>query len=196
MPTPPGFADISMQLTLASFPRPAYVTFGADPTTTDPSSIATSVAAAFASPGSLFTRMDSSVILTGVRVALGTDGGEDLIGFTASNVACTAAGSGPPPNVAILVHKRTARGGRRGRGRMFLPWFGSEGDHDETGSINSTALGQYQTAVDAFKSNLLSLVGPMVVLHGPGETTPGPPDLVTALEVDRLVSTQRRRLGR
>lgn len=185
-----------MQFTLASFPRPAYVTFGLNPTATDPTSVATSVASAFASPGSLFTRMDSSVILTGVRVALGTDGSEDLIGFSPTNVACTAAGSGPPPNVAILVHKRTARGGRRGRGRMFLPWFGSEGDHDETGSINGTALTQYQTAVDTFRTSLTSLAGPMVLLHGPGETTPGPPDTITGLDVDRLVSTQRRRLGR
>jgi hypothetical protein len=200
--TPPGFADISMQFTLAGFPRPAYVTFGAQPTSTNPSTIAGAVSAAAGVALGLMTIIDTSVVLSGVRVSLGTDGGDDIIGFTTTNVPGTQAGSSHPPNVATLVHKRTARGGRRGRGRWFLPWCRGESDTDEAGLWTPSSLTTMQNACNNFLAELSVRNMPMVLLHSPQDpanensTAPGVPTPVIALEVDPLVSTQRRRLGR
>lgn len=196
MPTAPGYADCSHQLSLSGFPRPAYITFGCDPVDTDPNVIATSLVAAFGATGSMYTRIDSAVTLTGTRVSLGTDGGEDLIGFSAQNVGCQLATNTTTPNTAWLVHKRTARGGRRGRGRIFIPWSVPETGVDEAGTIDTSSLNSMQTALTAWFDALAAGGEPMYLLHNPGLTSMGPPDRVTALEADRIISTQRRRLGR
>lgn len=202
MPTPAGFAEVSMQLVLAGFNRPAYVTFGVDPTDTDPNVVGAAIMAAAIGSNSFTSQLDSNVTLSQVRVSLGTDGGEDVVGITNGTSVGLRIKTCLPANCALLVHKATARGGRRGRGRMYVPWYIDEVDIDEAGIINSTAVGLCNTAFLNFRSLLVSGGNPMVLLHQPSEpgtarpTTPGPPNAVTSLTVDRLVATQRRRLGR
>jgi hypothetical protein len=202
MPTPPGFANVSIQLTVQSMTRPSYITFGVDPTDTDPQLVGAAVSAASMGTGSLMSIMDTTVAMPEVRVSLGTDGGEDLIGVYTSIGAGTNTKNGLPPNCAMLVHKITQRGGRRGRGRVFLPFCLDEGTVDEGGLITTTALGVMQLAMNTWRTALSTNGVPMVLLHEPStpetenKTTPGPPNLVTALQVDKLISTQRRRLGR
>jgi len=48
----------------------------------------------------------------------------------------------------------------------------------------------------AWRLALSSAAVPLVLLHAPGQTALPPPDPVTGLTVDRIVATQRRRLGR
>lgn len=202
MPTPPGYGEVSMELTLTGFSRPAYVTFGIDPTDTDPNAIGAAIITAATAANSFTGQLDSNVTLSSVRVALGTDTGEDVVGVTAGVAVGLRVKSCLPANCAMLVHKTTSRGGRRGRGRMYIPWIIDEPDIDEAGVINSTAVGLVQTGMSNFRTNLSTGGNPMVLLHNPSEpgtirpTTPGPPNLVTGLIVDRLVATQRRRLGR
>ena len=180
------------------------MTFGVKPVDLNPSAIATGIVGAFASPGSLFTRISSAVTMTGCRVSVGQDGGEDLIGFSPFNVACTGAAATVTPNVAALIHKRTARGGRRGRGRMFLPWAIVETQVDNAGVLDPAQNTSLQTAATAFFDALAAGGEPMYLLHGPGvekegeppPPPPPPPTIVVSLDVDRIVSTQRRRLGR
>jgi hypothetical protein len=163
---------------------------------TDPNTVATSVHGAIVTAGSLNSVMDSTSTLSRIRVSLGTDGGADLVADTAWSDAGGATGSMLPPNCAVLVHKRTARGGRRGRGRFFLPWAIIETAVDEVGIITPANVTTIQTAMNTFRSTLISNSIPMVLLHDPGKTATGPPDPVTSMTVDRLISTQRRRLGR
>jgi hypothetical protein len=202
MATPPGFAACSYELRHSLMSRSAFITFGCDPTATDPNAIATSLAAAFAATGSLFTIIDSNVQLQSTRVALGTDGTEDIIGTSPQLVACTLAGSTAPANCAALVHKRTARGGRRGRGRLYIPWCILVADLGESGIISGTRITTITAAVAAWSAQVTSLVGPPVVLHRPSTpgtahpTVPGSPNPVTSYVVDPLIGTQRRRLGR
>lgn len=197
MPTAPGFADVSIELTQTGLTRPAYITFGINPVSTDLTVIADQVRLAYSGAGALNSVMDSTVTTTAIRVSLGTDGTEDLAYVLALTLGGGAASSTTlPPNCALLVHKQTSRGGRRGRGRMFVPWVVKEADCDEAGVIASSPLAIIQNALNAFKAGLVTQTVPMYLFHGPGNTTPGAPTAVDFLIADRLISTQRRRLGR
>ena len=202
MPTVPGFAACSYELRHALVSRSAYLTFGIDCTGTDPAAVATQLRSAFTATNSLYTKLDANVTLLASRVSMGTDGTEDIVGINSNPVTCMSSMVGPPPNVAVLVHKRTARGGRRGRGRMYIPWALATTDITEAGIITGTTVSGWQTAVDAWAASLAAGAGPLVILHRsslPGTTKPtvaGPPNPVTSLTVDTLVATQRRRLGR
>lgn len=203
MATPPGFAMCSYELKHSLMSRSAFITFGLDPSATDPTAVATTVRAAFMQPGSLFSILDTQCTLQNTRVALGTDGGEDLVGSDPTTGACTKALTSLPPNCAVLVHKRTARGGRRGRGRMYLPWAINASSVTEGGVLTPADQLVIQTAVSVWLSGIASGAGPVVLLHRPSSpdiqgppTTPGSPNTVTSLVVDPLIATQRRRLGR
>lgn len=196
MATPPGFADISLKFVLDSFIRPSFVTFGVNPTATDPDLVAGQVLAAAFASGGLNSQLDSNVRITECIARLGTDGAEDLIGLATQTTVGGRSGGSVPPNVAILVHKRTARGGRRGRGRMYLPWYCSDNDTNEDGTLLGAAVTAMQNATIKFVSDLDASGNPMVLLHSPGRTTAGPPDPITGIVVSNVVATQRRRLGR
>lgn len=202
MPTPAGFADCAVSINLTGFPRTAYVTFGVDPTSTNPDTVASQVASCLIATGSLFSLLSPQARFSGVRVALGTDGGEDLVGFSPMSTTGTNAVTVVSANCAALIHKRTARGGRRGKGRMYLPWCLAENLVDEAGVLGSTPITNINTACGVFLAALEASPGPMVLLHEPSApgtehpTTPGAPNVVTSMTTDSIVGTQRRRLGR
>jgi hypothetical protein len=196
MPTPPGFADCSYEFRQTSVTRPAYVTFGVDPVDTDPAIICSQLQSAFLSAGSYKSILDSSVSLTAIRVSLGTDGTADLVSVLGTAQVGGVPGSFTPPNVAVLVHKQTSRGGRRGRGRMFLPWVTQTSNLDEGGVILPAVVTTLNAALLAWRVALNAANCPMVLLHGPGKTGMPAPDPVIGLSADRLIGTQRRRLGR
>lgn len=203
MPTPEGFADVSLRFDLAAFTRPAYVTFGiAAPSGTSDIITAGAVVAAFQATSSWRSVLDSNVTLTNVRLSRGTASGEDLVYSSPVSIAGSMNLTSLPGNCALLVHKITPRGGRRGKGRMFLPWVISETATDEAGIIGSSDRTILQTAMNNFLAATSTQSVPMVLLHGESgpevdpPTTPGAPTAVTALSVDPLISTQRRRLGR
>lgn len=196
MATPPGYANCSLEFALVSFPRHAFITFGCNPTDTDPLLVATNVKEAAAFTGSLLDIIDSNVTMVAVHVALGTDGGEDLHGDLATSDAGRRSGASLPSNCALLVHKRTARGGRRGRGRVYLPWSLDDTIVDEIGIVPSATVTANNTKMATWLAQMTVEAVPMVLLHDEGLTAEGPPDPVTQLLVDGLIGTQRRRLGR
>lgn len=197
MATPAGYAECSYSFTQAGLIRPAFITFGVDPSETAIDLIATAVQAAFTAAGSLNTVMDSSVQMVNTRVSLGTETAEDLVYNLPSAIAGGGGTTGSlPPNCAVLIRKVTARGGRRGRGRVYVPWAINETAVDEVGIIAGAAVTTLQNAANAWRAALVTQNVPMVVLHNPGLTATGAPDVVTSLRVDPLIATQRRRLGR
>jgi hypothetical protein len=85
---------------------------------------------------------------------------------------------------------------------MFLPWSLINTDIGEGGLVAGARLTTLQTAANKFLSELAVQSVPMVLLPRPSApgtehpTPPGAPSPVTSLVVDKLISTQRRRLGR
>ena len=103
-----------------------------------------------------------------------------------------AAGQAVPNNTALLIRKRTDRGGRRGRGRAFLP--PTQADAVDGGALLSSVIAA--AASEAFADLMVAystvLGGVPHLLH----TTEagGAPDEITGFSCDTRVATQRRRL--
>ena len=97
------------------------------------------------------------------------------------------------PNTSVLVRKLSATVGRHAQGRMFLP-APAESQVDDAGRLSSSGLAAYQGAVDDWLASLGShvAIGAPVVLHS--DASLGAPSLVTALQVQPLAATQRRRM--
>lgn len=107
----------------------------------------------------------------------------------------TGTGTGTPltPNTSVLVKKLTNRGGRKGRGRMFVPGQGvSEIDVDENGVIATSDLAAMQLEWGDFYTAMNAGSCPPYLLHSDGST----PDPITSFQVQQVVATQRRRLRR
>jgi hypothetical protein len=94
----------------------------------------------------------------------------------------------------VLVRKRTGLGSKHGRGRMYLPPFWPTAALILNGStISSDVLGPMQVAWNHFLANLTTVVGiDPVILPGAGGGALAP--VVTSLEVEATIATQRKRL--
>lgn len=101
-----------------------------------------------------------------------------------SGVAC-------PPNVAILIQKQTAFGGRTGRGRMYLPGVASQGVNDN-GTIKTAELIDINGRAADFLSAMGDFGYPLALLSA----TASDPKPITALSCGASVATIRRRLRR
>lgn len=196
---PPGYGQASIEIRNSGDPDPWYVTFGVDLDNVggDYQAAATTIAATFAQTIGL--QFHTSTATTGCNLVIGQDGPDNLIarGTLSGSNTGTSTAAMLPQNCAALYDKVTTLAGRRGRGRMFLPNILPEGEVDQVGVISNDLRDDLQLQADAFLEDLS--VGPaptpMVLLHGPGagsglET----PTLITALNVQSTISTQRRRL--
>lgn len=123
--------------------------------------------------------------------------GGDLLLLT-SSVAAQAGGASQasaPPNVTVVVRKRTEFVGRAQRGRMFLPIGLGETAVDEVGLLLPATLAAIDTKFAAFRTtvNSASNVGDLVLLHSDITKAPSP---ITSFVTQPIVRTQRRRLPR
>jgi hypothetical protein len=106
---------------------------------------------------------------------------------TTSNVA--------PSNCAVLFQKRTARGGRKGRGRMYLPWAVGEGQVTDTGILDPALVSSYNTrASDWLDTGVFTSDDHLRLLHT--DLADGVSNVITSITCDSRLATQRRRLGR
>lgn len=202
MPTTPGYADVSVQLRHSLLNRSAYLTFGCNPSGTDAATMASAVNTAINASGSLKTMLDNNVSIGTITVRYGVEAADDVVATFGSAVVGTLTQASMPPNVALLVYKKTTRGGRRGRGRLFIPWALQTAAVAEDGQIVSSYILTANAALEQFRATLITSDMPMCILHRPSApgtqkpSVPGTPDPVTQLIASPLVSTQRRRLGR
>lgn len=128
------------------------------------------------------------------------DGGAAEVGESNVNSAGSMGSQSLTSNTAVLVKKRTAQSGRRGQGRMYIPGgIIAEGDVGNNGSMSAGAVAALQTRFTDFLDDLNAAFDPdeVVLWHSLGgpsgvEVLPGTP--VTALVVDTVVATQRRRM--
>jgi hypothetical protein len=193
-----GFGFVDVQLRHVTLPRPAFLTFGIDNNSgsVDPVEVAGLCYTPFIVASGFVSKLDTNVQFGPMTVRLGQDGGEPLVGVLPTLTNGGRSGESIAPNCALLVHKRTARGGRRHRGRWFVPWIMTQGSLFETGVVLGTEVTTLQTIMTNLRTALATANVPMAVLHGEGKTAIPAPDLVTSLTVDGIISTQRRRLGR
>lgn len=201
---PVGFAQVQIQITHSGMARRAMITYGVDVSGAggDYLGIAQDI------PGLWQTghaaTFDDNTTFGPVTLRVGQDGGEALVVTGTASFVGTASSQTIAPNNALLVRKLTSRGGRRGRGRMYIPWILGESNVDEVGRVDSGYAATRNVALATLRTahGTSSPPCPMVLLHATSAdgvdppTTPGPPDPITALVCDLIVGSQRRRLGR
>lgn len=120
--------------------------------------------------------------------------GPDATGALETRACATAGSSGGAMGgaaIAVLIKKATALGGRRGRGRFFLPAIPEE-FVDIGGTLDSTFVSGIQADTDTFFAALAVGGLEACVEHSDGAT----PTPVTAHSVSNVVATQRRRQRR
>lgn len=100
-----------------------------------------------------------------------------------------------PSNCAVLLKKGTARGGRKGRGRLYLPWAVGEGQVTDVGTLDPALVASYNSRAASWLANPDATgVSELLLLHTDAADGLGNP--LTSLVCDPLLATQRRRLGR
>jgi hypothetical protein len=193
---PDGYAQVNLIWGGVSLPLGAQITFGVttdSPASEDPAEIADVIRTAWAAT-TLKTLYSSTVSMTGILVKLGpNDTGPS--GLFAGTGAGTAGNEMTTPNVAVLVQKNTAFGGRSGRGRMFLPFL-QENSVSSAGVITEGTRTTYQTQLNAFRTAIATEGQTMTLLHGGHGGAITEPIPITSLSVSPTAATQRRRLRR
>ncbi len=195
MTIPVGAGQVLIPLKHPLLSRSAAITFGVstDTTTLGDLDLINAVTAAFIAQ--LGNQMDFSVAIGPGQISIGTSGG------TARATVGTTVGAGGQvqtsvaPAVAFLIKKRTSDGGKRGRGRIYLPWSIATANLDEGGNIAAASVTAMQTKATAFLTAIQAIAGGvnMVVLHQSGVATPS---VVSSLTADARAATQRRRQAR
>lgn len=197
---PPGFCEIAIEMVNEGDPDPWYVTWGVDSSGAGGDIVAIGEYNLGAMDPWLHL-LSNQCQITGAFVTMGQDGPFPIRQFvpTPSPRVGLNAGNKLPQNCALLVRKNSAMGGRRARGRFFLPGVLNEGSVDNVGRIGTSDFSPYRdSATEMF--SWLQATGPlpntpMVILHTSGGPTPMiDPTPVTSLSTDQVISTQRRRL--
>lgn len=137
----------------------------------------------------------SSLTFLGVTAYVGQDGGDPTIveHFPVSPTSGGDTGIATPINTAYLVRKSTGLGGRRNRGRMYIPGVLADELGDDA-TITTTKFAALQLAVNDWLAAVVAIanVDEMVILHQ--GLTPGTPTPVVSLTLEEKVATQRGRL--
>jgi hypothetical protein len=140
-----------------------------------------------------------------VRLGDGSNVPGIAVGVSAA-VAGTFSGADLPPQVAVLVKKNTGVGGKKNRGRTYIPWQVPGSVVDERGTIAGANVAAIQANVNLVLAQMNTDGMPMHIANKttvitPPETKPhvtaittGP--LVVTWTVETVVATQRRRLPR
>lgn len=188
---PSGFAQINWKFAGTSAPNGAEVTLGVDISsyTGTPADAAGDAIAAYNS--AVDSIMPATVTLASVLVKFGPNATGPSAEVTSGN-AGSGGGASTSPNVAWLVHKNTALGGRAGRGRMYWPGV-QESEVDPSGNLTTAFQTGAQTAMNNFLAALATDLLIPVVLHGAASPLSAP-TTITGLTVDGRAATQRRRL--
>lgn len=189
---PVNFAELAMQYNLIGDPEPMYTFMGLDldALTVPTQALTDSIVSAWTSA------LDNSLPVTYTLgpgwVTYGAAVADLRIDSTNAPVSGLRVGDALPNNCAALVRKLSAVGGRRNRGRAYMPGV-LDVDAGNNGVLTTGALAQFQNDWDLVESNLVALIDVegLVILH---DSAPFTPTAITALTVQNKIATQRRRL--
>lgn len=199
---PVAYALVLLPMRHSALARSAAITFGigVSDAAGDNIQVADDMVTAFVNAWE--SELDSNVTVGPAILRVGQDGGEPLTVEGSTTDTGAETGAMIPPNSNLLVKKQTARGGRRGRGRCFIPWVLQDAAVDEVGQIDGASLAVRQGDADTWLDNL-GATGtgtydtPMYLLHDSrGSGSEPAPDVVTALTCPSLIAVQNRRIGR
>lgn len=137
-------------------------------------------------------RLNTTLSFPLCRASAGTLSGDYTLEVAPDPVLAGTAGTAPlPNNCAVLVAKISTSGGRRNRGRMYIP-CPAETAVDGAGVLSTGERGAWQTAMNAWiEGEFTAGWGSPAILH---QTPPYAPTTITNLVVRSKIATQRRRM--
>lgn len=187
---PVGFSQLTLGFTGLNQPTGGAVTLGLNQSAiSTPAGVLDAIEA-------LFTPLHEAIavescILSSARVKFGPDATGPFVERTYS-IPGDQGTDATGPQVAILVAKVTAFGGREGRGRLYYPGA-TDASVDASGDLGGGYLTQLQTAFDNFYDGLDTATCIPTLLHSDPANTP---DTILEFVVQTKVATQRRRVRR
>src|SRR5688572_21360102 len=193
---PAGFGIATLRWTGAALPTGAVSTFGFSDNgaVTEPGAIAANVGTTFWLSGNGWP---STMTLVDVEVKMGPlETGP--VAVAPIGIAGGAAPEAYSPNAALLVTKRTLSGGRRGKGRMFLPPLG-ENAVTTGGVIDPVQVTTIQGRLNDFMAAQGVDELPLFLIHRHDpelNQSPVAPTQINQLLLDSKLASQRRRLRR
>lgn len=192
---PVDCAQISMRWSVAGDSEPMVSTLGVNTPTTSPtpSELAAAVGVAW----------DASALTTAANMGTGWSAMTCLVtvmtgtGPVLFEVGTPLAGSGAgatlPNNCAVLIRKQSTQGGRRGRGRNYLPSaYLPESTVNQVGTIDPAQVSLITTWFGTFWDGLESAFLYPVLFHSDG----GAESPLLNFTVQPKIATQRTRLRR
>lgn len=187
---PDGYGQISLVHSGANISGEAVITMGFQNTVDeDAVTVGDSFKTAFVASDILLA-YSSSCDIVEVRVKLGpTATGET--GIVDLGLVGDIGGQPVSPNVAMLVRKNTSLGGRRGRGRMYVPGTPGAG-LDNSGEFDAGQVNQWVGEWTDIWAGM-TFVGFTPMLLHEGALTPTP---INNFVGSTRVATQRRRARR
>lgn len=197
---PPGYASAAVEMRADGDPGPWYITFGVDLSEAggDHDAVIDTISDAW--NNTFAKQLTNTAATTAYILTVGQDGPDNLIIRRDVNVRSESDTGKLPQNCALLVSKNTELGGRKNRGRFFLPGVLNENAVNNIGVIEPGTVTVYQGYATQFKDTLLQggvtsqVACPMVILHNAGVGATPPPTPVISLTVSSVIATQRRRL--
>lgn len=193
---PPGYAQASIEYWLAGYTRPAVTTWGLDISANvyDAESMANGFHEMYTT--AFLPRTDSNVTLRNARIIVGQDAPDPIIGTSVLTTAGTSSRASTPPALALMISTPTGLGGRRNRGRKYIPWAVAESDVDEYGTIGSTTITAWNGSCIQFVNELADNQWDLVLLHGAGSSPVPAPTPITGLAPNPIIRTQKQRQAR
>ena len=199
---PIGFAAVSAEMRNEGDPDSWFCTWGVDVSAAGGDWDVVAQISAAAWDGTFMASMNSATTFVGTSVTVGTDGGDPPIVSYSAGTTGIGTSDKLPQNCALLVTKNSGFGGRRNKGRFFVPNVLDESTVNGVGVIAALSLTSFQGVADEFLDRLENATDylqpfdtPMVILHNSPTAGPTPiPTAVSSLTVDGRISTQRRRL--
>jgi len=192
---PVGFGVMKIMHMIAGSPTRGLVTIGYEEDGShDPAGDASFINGLCKASGRPFlpANYSSGSTYLGVECMIMTNTGP-ISGTAAETIVGTKSAAMLPWNCAVLMQKNTARGGRMGKGRCFLPpVFVSDTNTDDQGTLDATQMGLLQGYWSSLLTALNAGSTPAVLLHSDGST----PDPITSVTIKPIIATQRRRLVR
>lgn len=186
---PSGYAELSWHFTFDGTTHESITTMGVNTsdvvTILDANDVMTTFADQFSDV------IGSAVDLVRAIVRVGTDD-DPLVIESTQDLIHMAGGDTLPPQCSFLVRKLTAFGGKKNRGRMYIPGA-NDNLVDTAGKLSDAGLTALQGAASGLKTDLLDLswISDLVVLHSAGVALP---TVITSLIAENEIATQRRRL--
>lgn len=188
-----GYSQANLFWQAVGSVRPSEVTLGFKedaPSNATSQAIAVYNAATISGSVAAAGMMNNSWTFLGVRVMLMTESGP-TIGEKFTTVTGSLGSTPVPINTAVLIRKTTSLGGRKNRGRMFVPPCSlPEANVDQMGVINSTSLTSLQTQWTLFYNSLTGADLEPKLFH----TSDPVATQINAFNVQSVCATQRRRM--